>query len=250
MKITRKYLIGNFLVLFALTANLLSFGKSLVDDQEFSYGQDFHISEGINGGKIYGHEFALSNIESLQRAGISVGPDTVKNNFDLREGNILFVPDKPITVRAGEARVSMAAGAIVFVMQSPHGLVLYDLRQSMPNQVKVSIGKYVLSSAPGYLLVVSKGDYLDFEKLPLNCHAIVYRKAHQIPLDGVESKAFVAEYSISAGLLTIVPLRQLITSSDKQDKLVFEKIIQAAAGLDDFLGPIQPSQLANMNRQL
>ena len=249
MKITRKYLIGKICVLFALTVPMSALGKA-ADDQTFSYGEEFRCTQGIMGGKIYGHDFSSINNDFLTKQGIKLGANTANSHFDLQEGNILFAPDKPIVIETPYGNIHLASGSVIFIMQSKDGLIIYDLRQSLSKQVKVIVDKYTLYSAPAYVMVLTRQNFSDYENLPLNCHSIVYRRAREIPLPGIQTKVFAAEYSISAGLLTIQPLRQLITSNDKQDKLIFERIIQAAAGLDDFLGPIQPSQLANMSRQL
>jgi hypothetical protein len=110
------------------------------------------------------------------------------------------------------------------------------------------------------MLVLARQNTSDFEKLDLDCHAVLYGNTKKIslPNNGISLKdgnerdmsVFAAKFSVSAAFLTIEPLRQLTASSNKQDKVLFEKILRGAATLHDYLGPIQPSQLATRTRQL
>jgi len=220
------------------------------NEEKFAYAKDFRFTHIIKGAKVYGHNFSAEEIEQLTKDGIKIGKNTRENFLSLEEGNVLFSPDKNAVIDTAYGRIDISGGAVVFVMVSNDGLVIYDLRQGRSKQVSVLIAKNELYIEPGYMLVFSKQKTGDFEKLNLDCHSIAHGKAEELSVPGANTRIFLASFSVSAAFLTVKPLQQLIASSDKQDKVVFDKILRGAAALHDYLGPVQPAQLAHTNRQL
>ncbi len=237
-------------------SSLLSPGKT----QSSVFSKDFRFNHLISGSKVFGHNFADEQVRQLTKEGIKVGKNTENNYLSLEEGNLLLAPDKNIIVGTKQGNLYISSGAVVFIIESDKGLVLYDLRQNFPKQVSFAINKQQVYVEPGYVLVLATKNTDDYEKLDLDCHAVLYGNPEKISSlnkgvdlkdkSGKDLSMFAAEFSVSAAFLTIEPLRQLTASSNKQDKMLFEKILRGAATLHDFLGPIQPSQLATRTRQL
>ena len=211
---------------------------------------DPRLSHLIKGVKLYSHSLDAQQIALLAKDGIRISSTGKENCLGLEDGNVLFVPDKNILVDTAHGRLELGAGAIVFAMVSNDGLVLYDLRQSSAKQVSILIDDQKIFIEPGYMLVVTKYGNDNFEKLDLDCHSIIHGVPQKVILSTKNANVFLSEFSISATFLTVKPLRQLIASNDKYDKATFEKILKGAAALHDYLGPIQPAQLAHTNRQL
>jgi len=220
------------------------------EKQSFELGKDFHVFHLVKGITIYSDNFAELDREKLLKDGVKIGKNTTNNYLSIEAGNVLLSPEKDIVVGVRGSDIHISAGAVLFAMVLDDGLVLYDLRQSRPDQVSVLVNGSRLNLDPGYMMVFSGQNTKNFEKLDLDCHTVIHGPAQKISLLTKETKIFVAGFSISAAFLTIEPLKQLIASNDKQDKLVFERILRGAVSLKDHIGPIPPAQLANMSRQL
>jgi hypothetical protein len=201
----------------------------------------------IPGAKSYNHTFTGKEIGQLIRDGMQLNNDATINHLNIDRGNVLLAPDHDIIVSTHEGNVHINSGAIAFVMESGHDVVIYDLRQSGPKQVSVMVNKQPLILYPGNMMVLTRQNVNDFEEIDTECHMISYRRAQEVPSGDSQVKAFVAEFSIASALVTIEPLKELIASNDRQDKATLEKIIKGAVMLGDFSGTIDLDQLANLD---
>jgi len=207
-----------------------------------------HRISSIAGAKSYLHSFTAAEISRLTNDGMSLNKTSADNYLSVDRGNILLSPDKKIIVGTHEGNVYLSRGAIAFVMESGHDVIVYDLRQSQPRQVSIIVNKHKLFLHPGNMLVLTKQHIEDFEDIDADCHRISYRRVQAVPISGRELKAFIAEYSIASAMLVVEPLKQLIVSSNKEDSNVLHKIIKGAVMLNDFTGTIDMEQLANLDQ--
>ncbi|MEI9914206.1 MAG: hypothetical protein WDN66_04515 [Candidatus Saccharibacteria bacterium] len=137
-------------------------------------------------------------------------------------------PDRDIAINTGNATVSIASGATIFVMSSTAGMIIYDLNQTKPKQVSVVVHKHKLILEPGHMLVLTRQKAKSFEELEANCHRVSYRRPEEINLPGDDMTAFAAGFSISSALTRIIPLKQLINSNEKRDQILLDKLIKTA----------------------
>jgi len=150
------------------------------------------------------------------------------NCFNLDKGNILVSPDRDISINTYEGTVSIASGATIFVMASTQGIVVYDLNQTKPKQVSIVVNKHKLVMEPGLMLVLTRQKTKNFEELEANCHGVSYHRPEKIELQGGNMTAFAAGFSISSALVRIIPLKQLVNSSERRDQLLLDKLIKSA----------------------
>ena len=186
----------------------------------------------IPGAITLAHTFSNGEANRLTQAGITIGCNTNNNYLDLNNGNVLFSPDSDIVIGTGEGKVSVGSGATVFIMESDKDLILYDLHQSKPKQVCVTVNREKLILEPGRMLVLTKEKTSDFKKLSMNCHCIRYRRAQALDLQDNSITAFAADFSICSALTKLQPLKQLLSSSDKREQLLVERILKGAIVLE------------------
>lgn len=190
-----------------------------------------HVIPGI---AIYAHNFGGDEASRLAKDGVIIGSNSVDNYIDLQSGNVLLTPDKDIVVGTNKGKISIAAGATVFVSESNKDVVIYDLLQTKPKQVSIIVNKQKLVMEPGRMLVISGQNIDGFEKLEMNCHCVTYRNAKAVNMNVNGVKTFLAEFSIASALVTIQPLQRLTVSSHKQDQIALERILKGAVILGDF----------------
>ncbi len=221
----------------------LTAGKAALEQETQLVEQQNHVMPGI---AIYAHTFGGDEANRLAKDGVLIGGNSVGNYIDLQSGNILLTPEENIVVGTYKGKVSIAAGANVFISASDNDVVIYDLLQTKPNQVSITINKHKLVMEPGRMLVVTAQDINDFEKLDMNCHCVAYRNATSFDINSKAVKVFMADFSIASALTTVQPLQRLTVSNHPEDKLAVEKLVKAAVVLGEFATSTAPTtQVAN-----
>lgn len=203
----------------------------------------------IPGIVIYADHFGSDEVNRLAKDGVVIGPDSYKNYMSLKSGNFLFTPDKPMVIGSRQGNISIGAGATVFIMQTTDSLVLYYLRQgeTKVKQVSVAVNKHKLTMEPGYMLVLTKQNTNNFDKLEADCHQICHHNAKRFDWQDEPVKAFIANFSIVSALATIEPLNRLLVSNNKQDRLALQRLVKDSAILGDLptIHSQQPQPVAN-----
>ena len=210
--------------------------RAALEEETRAVVQSGHVIPGV---AIYAHNFGYDEARRLSQDGVIIGSESMDNYIVLDSGNILLTPDKDIVVSTDQGKVYIKAGAKVFISKSGNDVVVYDLLQTKPKQVSivtVEVKKHTLTLEPGRMLVLTKQNVQDFEKLEDNCHCVAYRNAKPVLLDslGNSTKAFEADFSIASAMVTIQPLQRLTVSANKMDKLSVEQLVKAAVILGDF----------------
>ncbi len=207
-----------------------------VEQQDGSREQE---SQYIKGVTTYAHTFGDYEINWLANNGVIIGPESGNDFIDLESGNVLLNQEQDIVVSTREGKLYIGSKTTVFVCECGNTVVVFDLVQSKPNQIFVVVGKDRLTMKPGQMLVLTKDNINDFEKLEVTCQAVVHRNARPLNLDNGVVNAFIANFSIPSALVMIQPLNRLIISKSKEDKLLLERLMKSAALLGDLRLPKQ-----------
>ena len=199
----------------------------------------------IPGTIIYASKIGGDEAHRLAKEGVFIDASSKNNYIDLANGNILLNPEKDTIVGTSAGNIYIGAQAIVFIIKCGNELILYDLFQAKPKQVAVILGTHKMVMSPGHMILLTRQNTDDFEKLEFNCHGIAYCNAHLLnsyPNNG-EEKAFVADFSIASALVVVQPLKQLMASNNKQDNLVLGKLVKSAAIRGDSDIELTPSSV-------
>ena len=223
---------------------VMTINKASLEQETRQVEAQNHVMPGI---AIYAHNFGGDEANRLVRDGVLVGSNSVGNYIDLQSGNVLLTPEEDIVVGTNKGKISIAAGATVFISESNNDVVVYDLLQTKPKQVSMIINKHKMVMEPGRMLVATAQNTDDFEKLDINCHCVAYRNATTCDLNSKAVKAFVADFSIASALTTVQPLQRLTVSNHKEDKIALDRLIKGAVLLGDFATSttVAPLQVAN-----
>jgi len=180
--------------------------------------------------------FGGDEANRLAREGILIGSNSKCNFIDLEHGNILLAPEKDIVIGTHQSKISIESGATVFVAEYGNDVIVYDLLQTKPKQVSVTVlaNKQKIILEPGRMLVVTGQNTDDFEKLEVYCHCVAYHNVKPLDLHNNTVRAFVADFSIASAMVTIQPLKELTASNNRQDKLAVERLVKGAVILGDF----------------
>jgi hypothetical protein len=220
----------------------LTTNKAAFEQETRSIEEQNHVIPGV---VIYAHNFGGDEANMLAQDGVLIGTKSADKYIDLQSGNVLLTPEKDIVVETNKGKISIAAGAMVFVSASSDDVVVYDLLQTKPKQVSMIVNKQKLDIEPGRMLVITIKDTSDFEKLDIHCHYVACRSVVSVELNSTAIKAFMAEFSIASAMVAIEPLKELTVSGNQQDKLVMEKLVKGAVLLGDFAAsPVIPEQVA------
>jgi hypothetical protein len=163
-------------------------------------------SDLIEDSKTFRDEFADDEKTRLNQEHVLIGSNTQKNFFNLDKGDVVFNPSKDIVVQTHEGEIHIAAGSNVFVMKNGHDVVIYNLHDGKRNTVSIISAKKKLTLEPGRMLVLSRQNTRDFEKITAGFHGIGYRNIKEVDLDS-SIKAFYGDFSIPSALTLVVPLK-------------------------------------------
>lgn len=171
----------------------------------------------------YGGDEALR----LSRDGVYIGNNSVGNCINLEQGNILLIPDRTMVIDTNLGKISIAPQAQLFLSKTENELVIYDLLQTKPGQITVTVNHKKIVLTPASMLVLTGEQSQDFEHLKINCHAVAYSNAKEMPFNGSQIKAFMANFSVVSAMTSIGPLVRLTQSNNRQDKLALDRLAKS-----------------------
>lgn len=149
--------------------------------------------------------------------------------FALPQGNCLVAPSTDIELRTEMGTVKIAAGAIAYVMNTGNGVAVFDLHDTTRSGVVISAGdRSVALAGPGTMAVLTGHGAGDFNQVDESIRRIAYRAPRRFGKDAT-SGLFLADFSITSALATILPLRQMRTSQLASDRAAFEQVLKNAA---------------------
>jgi len=246
------------------TPNLLNYSRTAVDDtpfHRFPYIDKYDYPPSIfqlaarnnlafiPGTKVYGSSFAGANLNKLIKDGLVIASNTGNNYLNIDRGNVLLSPDKDIIVGTHEGNVYVSRGAIIFLMESGHDVVIYDFSQNNSKQVSIIINKHKVFLEPGMMAVLTRQNVKQFEDIDADCHYVSYRNARLLNLAEKEIKVFMAKFSTSSAVLNVEPLQELLASSAKEDKIVLNQIAKSAVIMGGFSTEFEPSTATQLAAQ-
>lgn len=141
--------------------------------------------------------------------------------------NLLLAPDHNLTVNTNLADIQLDAGAAVMMLQTGNELAILALHDDHSGAVKVTVGNQSMEIPVGRQLVLSKDQETAFDNL--NPSAIGYRNLSDGKMGTL--KAYTSEFSLPTALSTAAPIRQLIKSSEKEERDLARKLLKTAAAM-------------------
>jgi len=193
----------------------------------------------INGQTTYKSSFSKEDIARLAEDGIVLLGDTSGNSFGLEQGNMVFAPAQDIVVHAGESTVIVPAGAVVFVMKTADDLAVFDLHQRKESAVHIVADKKLITLDPGRLVVLSKQSVRDFERTVGPYRWIGYRNPREEDINS-ELKAFGMDFSIPSAITNVIPLKNMLASDNRLDRVTIEKVLKNSVLLGELTNGAGP----------
>ncbi|MBY0357257.1 MAG: hypothetical protein K2W82_04580 [Candidatus Obscuribacterales bacterium] len=178
--------------------------------------------------------FNANELAALTNAGIQFGPKTGGNFFDLNKGYVLFMPTNDIQVQTKEGLVSIPKGAIVWVMETGNDAAVYDLHDSINAPVKITANGKEMTLSPGTQVLMTRDSKGSFEALNPGS-SIGTRNVRSKDLGG-GIKAYIADFSISGGVMNVGVIRSLLKSDNPEHHKAAMKMLKNAAILADLTG--------------
>ncbi len=193
----------------------------------------------IDGQTTYKSSMSKEDIAKLAAEGIVLLGDTSGNSFGLEQGNMVFAPAQDIVVHAGESTIIVPAGAVVFVMKTADDVAVFDLHQSKESAVHIVADKKLITLDPGRLVVLTKQSARDFERTVGPYRWIGYRNPREEDINS-ELKAFGMDFSIPSALTNVIPLKNMLSSDNRLDRVTIEKVLKNSALLGELTNGAGP----------
>ncbi|MBK7749564.1 MAG: hypothetical protein IPI39_20190, partial [Candidatus Obscuribacter sp.] len=182
----------------------------------------------IEGSLTYASTFDQGELSRLASEKITIAENSGGTNFKLDEGNVLFAPDKAITVETQSGVVHIPAGAVAFIMAVGSDVAIYDLHQNSQEAMQVVTGKKLVTLDPGRLLVLTEQQTRDFEKIVGRCRCIGYRNPKEEDINE-NIKAFGMDFSLPSIISNVQPLKQMLGAQSGPAKAIMDKILKNSA---------------------
>lgn len=185
-------------------------------------------------------------LTNLQTHGVKLSKAEGKNVFILEKGNLVFHPDKPITIQSGNATIKIAGGAMVHVMRNGDDILICDMHDAHSGDVEVSVSGTRVLLAPGQQLVVTSKNAVDFSAINPN-QAVAYRNATTLDL-GNGMTGYLSEVSLLSALRAYPGIQRLATSNSPKERRLLAQMMKNAAIISStqaHKGPYIQSQHSN-----
>ncbi len=168
----------------------------------------------------------------------ATGPQSGGNIFDLASGNVIFAPCDDVNVLFGLGEMKIAAGSMVCIMKPNSNVVaIYDLDDRSDKRVRIKTASETIVLWPGRQVVLTdqpgKFDTINPGR------RISYRGLRQRVIKETVT-VYSAEFSISAAVLTIKPLSEMLFSDQKADLKSIGQILKDKVILDDVISNNDP----------
>lgn len=123
-------------------------------------------------------------------------------------------------------QVSTKKGSVVYVMDNGRELAVYNMR-SRPDGVKVSFSGDDSIAVPfGQELLLTRSTSGSFRELQIKSR-IGYRNPAEVKV-GNGIRGFIADFSITAAIGAIPPLRAKLHSTDSDDRMIAGNVLKSA----------------------
>lgn len=189
--------------------------------------RNFDVQAGLT---FAGADLGADEVMIFDHNGLRPGPGrqgaAAPGTFSLKNGSVLFAPERALVVRTPHGQVVVAAGAIALVAVSKDGIAVYDLHDGRCGDVTISTGGHSYPLFPGRHVMVSRsqGEYGSVN--PITCIAHANMEAVDITGGG---RLFRSRFSMASVVTELQPVLALRRSADPRDRKLAEKLIKNAA---------------------
>lgn len=178
-----------------------------------SNGNGTTVSGNADGAAVQGGDFDAQTLSQLEALGVSIGPGSGGNFFNLDKGKILFIPTSTITVGTHEGNVTIGNGSVAYIVETGNDVAIYDVHDN-PNGIKVQAGNRTLVLRPGEQLVLTRQKSADFQSVnPSSTIAHRNMVKHDF---GSGIYGFVGEFSPTSAFSNVGALRSIFTTGDRK----------------------------------
>jgi hypothetical protein len=174
---------------------------------------------------------------------------------NLTRGSVVFAPSHPTKVDTPFGCIQLAPKALVLVMVMSHGLAVYDLHDSHEGSVKVIVGGKEINLAPGRHALISNETEKGFENVnaaQLFAYRAVSKQKITESVKGTCMQVFTAEFNLPMAIGAVMPLQQLVSSSNPEAKKITQRLLKTAgimaeitAGGEEYHQVLRPKLVAS-----
>ncbi|MBX9880228.1 MAG: hypothetical protein K2Y22_17350 [Candidatus Obscuribacterales bacterium] len=174
-------------------------------------------------------EFNSNSVGQMQSHGASIGSSTVGNLCVLQQGNFVFQPHADITVQVQEGSVEIPTGATVLVMETGNDVAVFDISDGPKGRVRVKSGNKIITMSPGKQVVLTRQLDADFDKI--NPSKLIGYKNPKSQLVADDIRAYSADFSLPSVMMSVAPMKRLLTSDSPADRKLVQRMIKNAVVL-------------------
>ncbi len=185
-------------------------------------------SGSIMGASVVATDLTAPVVAQLNSEGLAL-VESMNNVLKLKSGNIFLAPEHSTAVTTELGNIYLAAGAIVFVMQTADGLCVYDLADAHKGDVTVVANKQIITAYPGMQIFLTAHNHPNFAALNPG-KLIGQRNIREHKLNGGIT-AFTSDFSLVSALSQITPLHQLVRSTEPCARRVGQILLKNAAAI-------------------
>ncbi len=213
--------------LFSYT-NLNSSLNSRIDEEHNKEeAENIEQENLIPGTTISAFHFGMNEVRRLAKDGVLISNNSGNNGMELKQGNVLLTPDRDFTVNTEIGKIIIGAGTTAFIMKNGDDMLVYNVIQTKPKQVTVTVYKQKLMIDAGNMLRLTKQQVDNDDKMRTNTPIIAYGNVQTVNLNG-EVKAYTANFSIMSALANVQPLKRLSLSTFREDQKMLERALKCA----------------------
>ncbi len=172
----------------------------------------------------------------------------------LGKGSVVFAPNSATLVDTPFGQIELAPKSLVLVMAMKNGLAVYDMHDSYPGSVKIVAGGKQISLAPGRHALISNETDKGFEQVnaaQLFAYRGINRQTAGVNGNGAGMQVFTAEFNLLQAIGTVMPLKQLVTSSNPEARKIAQRLLKTAgimaeltAGGEQYQQVLKPKMVA------
>ncbi len=149
--------------------------------------------------------------------------------YILNHGNVVFAPFVDTTIKTPHGTVWLAAHSVALVMETKHGLAVYDIHDNRKNAVLVHANQQQIHLSPGRHVLLSDHTSQQFDAInPVEL--IQYRGLTLSKLNN-GLNIYTSEFSIPSACYAVKPLAQLMSSKHKEATKLSSHILKTTAAL-------------------
>ena len=149
----------------------------------------------------------------------------------LRRGALVIAPDKDTTIDTAFGQVSVAAGAVVLIVNRPNATAVFNLDDAKSGSVIIKVGAERIAVAPGRHATITSQLVVDFYSANL-VKGLAYRNISTQDLGATNLQAFTGEFSSVHAFAHVKQLREMFNSSNPQAKKLSGHMLKTTAILN------------------